>query len=143
LCDEVLLPRDQALASADAFGAIKRFLQNCPIPDARLNRVRIELKSSDRDSARAANGKATAFAPARRAHPVSKSPDCGGASGVNRQRSGLRSTSGVLSRQSRPLTLRTGPSRLTRVTSAVPIGFGRTGERSENVPRVAPSSAGL
>ena len=80
--------------------------------------------------------------PAFDAHPVSKSPLCGGASGVNRQRSGLRSISGVLSRQSRPLTLSVAPSRATSVASAVPIGFGRTGERSENVPRVAPSLAG-
>ena len=62
---------------------------------------------------------------------------------MNWQRSGLRSTSGVLSRQSRPLTRKIAPSRLTSVASAVPIGFGRTGERSENVPRVAPSLAGL
>ena len=66
-------------------------------------------------------------------HPVSKSPAWGGASGVNRHRSGLRSTSGVLSRQSRPLTRSVGPWRSTRTASAVPIGFGRTGERSANV----------
>jgi hypothetical protein len=57
-------------------------------------------------------------------HPVSKSPLWGGASGVNWQRSGFKSISGVPSRQSRPLTKRVGPWRSTRTGSAVPIGFG-------------------
>ena len=43
-------------------------------------------------------------------HSVWKSPGCGGASGVNSQRSGLRSISGVSSRQSRPRTSMTLPS---------------------------------
>ena len=38
-----------------------------------------------------------------------KSPGCGGASGVNSQRSGLMSSSGVSSRQSRPRTRMTLP----------------------------------
>ena len=43
-------------------------------------------------------------------YSVSKSPGCGGASGVNSQRSGLMSSSGVSSRQSRPRTRMTLPS---------------------------------
>ena len=35
------------------------------------------------------------------------------------------------------------PVRATRLTTDVPIGLGRTGERRENIPRVAPSLAGL
>src|SRR5258706_332302 len=61
---------------------------------------------------------------------------CGGASGVNSQRSGFMSNSGVSSRQSRPRTSTTFPSMPTSLTIEVPIGFSRTGERSENVPRV-------
>src|SRR5712675_771430 len=69
-------------------------------------------------------------------YSVSKSPACGGASGVNSQRSGLISSSGVSSRQSRPRTSTVLPSMATNLTIEVPIGLGRTGERSENVPRV-------
>ena len=75
--------------------------------------------------------------------PSRNRPFAAGRAGVNWQRSGFRSTSGVPSRQSSPLTSSAAPSRLTSVASAVPIGFGRTGERSANVPRVAPSLAGL
>ena len=77
------------------------------------------------------------------AHSVSKSPGCGCASGVNSQRSGLMSRSGVSSRQSRPRTSTTLPSMPTSLTIEVPIGLGRTGERSENAPRVLPLSFGL
>ena len=38
--------------------------------------------------------------------------------------------------ESRPRTSTTFPSIPTSLTVEVPIGFGRTGERSENVPRV-------
>ena len=69
-------------------------------------------------------------------YSVSKSPGCGGASGVNSQRSGLTSSSGVSSRQSSPRTRMTLPSTPTSFTIEVAIGFGRTGERSEKVPRV-------
>ena len=57
-------------------------------------------------------------------------------SGENTQRSGLRSISGVSSRQSSPRTSTTLPSMATNRTVDVPRGLGRTGERSENVPRV-------
>src|ERR1700687_1652605 len=69
-------------------------------------------------------------------HSALKSPACGGASGVNSQRSGFISSSGVSSRQSRPRTTTVSPSMPTSLTIDVPIGFGRTGERSENAPRV-------
>ena len=69
-------------------------------------------------------------------YPVWKSPGCGGANGVNSQRYGLMSSSGVSSRQSRPRTRTVAPSTPTSLTIEVPIGFGRTGERNEKVPWV-------
>src|SRR6478609_8600821 len=48
---------------------------------------------------------------------------------------GLMSTSGVPSRQSRPMTDSVVPSTRTSFTTLIAIGFGRTGERTENVPR--------
>ena len=75
--------------------------------------------------------------------PVSSSPGWRGAIGVNRVRSGLRSISGVPSRQSRPRTKTVAPSTLTSLTIDVPIGLGRTGVRSEKVPRAMPSLRGL
>lgn len=56
-------------------------------------------------------------------YSVSKSPRWGGAIGVNKHRSGFKSSRGVPSRQSRPRTSRIGPRRPTRMTSDVPIGF--------------------
>jgi hypothetical protein len=56
--------------------------------------------------------------------------------------SGLMSSSGVLSRQSMPRTSKVASLRSTRVAMVVPIGLGRAGERSENVPRAVPSFAG-
>ena len=76
-------------------------------------------------------------------YSVSKSPRWGGAIGVNKHRSGFKSSRGVPSRQSRPRTSKIGPRRPTRMTSDVPIGLGLAGERMENVPRVSPSLAGL
>src|SRR5207245_9336073 len=69
-------------------------------------------------------------------HSDATEPDCGGAGGSYSQRSGLITSNGVSSRQSRPSTSTTAPSTPTSLTTEVAIGFGRTGERSENVPRV-------
>src|SRR5579864_214908 len=68
-------------------------------------------------------------------YSASPSPPFCAASGENSQRSGLRSISGVSSRQSSPRTRTVLPSMPTNFTIEVPIGLGRTGERSENVPR--------
>ena len=48
---------------------------------------------------------------------------------------GLMSISGVPSRQSRPTTESVVPSTRTSLTTLIAIGFGRTGERTENVPQ--------
>ena len=63
------------------------------------------------------SGRPRPYGPARlpTAYPISKSPACGGAIGVKAQRSGLRSISGVPSRQSRPRTRTSAPSIPTRV----------------------------
>ena len=68
------------------------------------------------------------------ASPVWKSPACGGPTGVNRLRSGLRSSSSVPSRQSRPRTSTTAPSIPTSRAMEVPSELGRTGERSGRLP---------
>lgn len=57
---------------------------------------------------------------------------------VKGQCSGLMSTSGVPSQQSRPRTTSHRPSISARRTIAVPIGFGRTGDRIANVPKARP-----
>src|SRR5215471_13232700 len=76
-------------------------------------------------------------------HSQPPSPPFCAASGENSQRSGLRSISGVSSRQSSPRTSTVEPSMPTSLTIEVPIGLGRTGDRSEKVPRVLPSCFGL
>ena len=72
-----------------------------------------------------------------------KSPGCGDAFGVNSARSGLRSSNGVSSRQSKPRTVTIARSIETSFAMDVPIGFGRAGDLSGKVPREVPSFAGL
>src|SRR6056297_2283355 len=63
--------------------------------------------------------------------------------GLKAQRSGLMSSSGVPSRQSRPRTISVPFSIRTSLTMDVPIGLGRTGDRRAKVPKVWPSFPGL
>src|SRR5258705_37868 len=60
----------------------------------------------------------------------------GGQVGFHLHMHGMPRHNGVSSRQSRPRTRTVLPSMLTSLTIEVPSGFGRCGERSENVPRV-------
>ena len=62
---------------------------------------------------------------------------------VKGQCSGLMSTSGVPSQQSRPRTTSHRPSTSARWTIAVPIGFGRCGDRIANVPKAWPLREGF
>jgi hypothetical protein len=80
---------------------------------------------------------------ALRYSPTSLSPGVEGASGVNTDRSGLRSMSGVRSRQSSPRTRSVYCSIPASLTIEVPIGLGRAGDRNEKVPRFFPSLRGL
>src|SRR5437868_2849140 len=106
------------------------------IPKAPARNI-LDIKPDDyAHVARGAHKIAAAAMTAFKADGITVQQFNGAASGVNSQRSGLMSINGVLSRQSSPRTRIALPSMPTSFTIEVPIGLGRTGERSENVPRV-------